>query len=194
MGRRDGAVDFCGRCVDRSGGGDGVAHADRDDRVRGTSPNHESRIGRGVHELARDCLRSDEPGVVLGEEEYRNGREIIVTSVDVSSAAYVIAERRRGLARLARLARVRLVDTMEEVCRFNVRGAAEMGAMGCMNEGYSLMCTDGVVSVWEVERGAYLYRFRERIGDVNAMVCDERHVAACSSDTTLHLWDFGAAD
>ncbi|KAL6287183.1 hypothetical protein ACE6H2_011573 [Prunus campanulata] len=133
-------------------------------------------------------------GLVLGEEEYRNGREIIVTSVDVSRAAYVIAERRRGLARLARLARVRVVDTMEEVCRFNVRGAAEMGAMGCMNEGYSLMCTDGVVSVWEVERGAYLYRFRERIGDVNAMVCDERHVAACSSDTTLHLWDFGAAD
>ncbi|XP_008229947.1 PREDICTED: transcriptional regulator STERILE APETALA [Prunus mume] len=133
-------------------------------------------------------------GVVLGDEEYRNGREIIVTSVDVSSAAYVIAERRRGLARLARLARVRLVDTMEEVCRFNVRGAAEIGAMGCMNEGYALMCTDGVVSVWEVERGTYLYRFRERIGDVNAMVCDERHVAACSSDTTLHLWDFGAAD
>ncbi|KAB2631915.1 transcriptional regulator STERILE APETALA, partial [Pyrus ussuriensis x Pyrus communis] len=127
-------------------------------------------------------------GIVLSEEEYRRG--IIVAAADVSRSAYIIVGR-RGLAS------VRWNDTQEEVCRFNVRGAAQMAVMGCMNEGCALMCVGGVVRVWEAERGAYLYSFRERIGEVNALVCDERHVAACSwgsGGTRLHLWDFGAAD
>ncbi|CAN6571438.1 unnamed protein product [Malus baccata var. baccata] len=124
-------------------------------------------------------------GIVLSEEEYRRG--IILAATDVSRSAYIIVGR-RGLAS------VRWSDTLEEVCRFNVRGAAQMAVMGCMNEGCALMCVGGVVRVWEVERGAYLYSFRERIGEVNALVCDERHVAACSGGTRLHLWDFGAAD
>lgn len=124
-------------------------------------------------------------GAVLADESYRRG--IIVTSVDVSDAACVIVGS-RGLAR------VRRVDTLQEICRFMVSGAGQMGAMGCMNGGYALMCTGGVITVWEVERGERLYSFRERVGQVNAFVCDERHVAACCSDTTLHLWDFGAQE
>lgn len=125
-------------------------------------------------------------GAVLADERYPRG--IIVTSVDVSDdAAYVIVGN-RGLAR------VRRVDTLQEMCRFMVGGAGQMGAMGCMNGGYALMCTGGAIRVWEVERGVRLNDFQEHVGQVNAFVCDERHVAAYCSDTTLHLWDFGAQE
>lgn len=121
-------------------------------------------------------------------EDYR--RRAIVTSMDVSNSAYVLVGQ-QGVAR------VRRVGTLEEVCTFTARGAAHMGAMGCMNRGYALMCIGGVIRVWEVEQhGEHhrrrLYNFRERIGEVNALVASERHVAACGCDTTLHLWDFGA--
>ncbi|PRQ52501.1 putative transcription factor WD40-like family [Rosa chinensis] len=124
-------------------------------------------------------------GEVLAEEQYRRG--IVVTATDVSDAAYVVVGN-RGLAR------VRRVDTSEELCRFSVRGAGQMGAMGCMNGGYALMCAGGVIRVWEVERGEELYTFWERVGAVNAFVCDERHVVAWGSDATLHLWDFGGQE
>lgn len=115
-------------------------------------------------------------------------RRIIVTSVDVSNAAYVIVDR-RGIAS------VRRAGTLEEICRFSVRAASQRGVMGSMNRGYALMCAGGVIRVWEVEHyGEYLYSFRERIGEVNAMVANDRHVAACTSETTLHLWDFGAEE
>lgn len=117
-------------------------------------------------------------------EDYR--RRLIVTSVDVSNSAYIIVDH-RGLAR------VRRAGTLEEICRFTVRGASQRGVMGCMNMGYALMCAGDVIRVWEVEQhGESLYGFRERIGEVNALVANERHVAASASDTTLHLWDFGA--
>ncbi|PON55050.1 Guanine nucleotide-binding protein, beta subunit [Trema orientale] len=122
-------------------------------------------------------------GLVLGEEEY----DLMVTSMDVSNSAYIIVDR-RGIAR------VRRADTLEEVCSFRVRrGAWQRGVMGCMNRGYALMCAGGVIRVWEVESGRYLYRLNEEVGDpVSAFVADERHVVACSNDATLHLWDFGA--
>ncbi|KAM1016146.1 hypothetical protein ACFX13_046619 [Malus domestica] len=150
-------------------------------RVRVTS--HETAVAcTSVRVIVFD-LRNQ--GFVLSEEEYRRG--IIVTAADVSRTAFVIVGR-RGLAS------VRRTDTLEEVCRFSVTRASQMAVMGCMNEVYALMCGGGVVRVWEGERGAYLYSFMEMIEEVNAFVCDERHVAACSGGTTLHLWDFGAAD
>ncbi|KAL6137050.1 hypothetical protein ACLB2K_062345 [Fragaria x ananassa] len=124
-------------------------------------------------------------GVVLADDEYRRG--IVVTSVDVSNGRYVVVGN-RGMAR------VRRADTAQELCRFMVIGAGQMGVLGCMNGGYALMCGGGEVRVWEVERGESLYNFEERVGAVSAFVCDERHVAAWGSDTTLHLWDFGAGE
>ncbi|KAB1208733.1 Transcriptional regulator STERILE APETALA [Morella rubra] len=122
-------------------------------------------------------------GVVLGEEECRRG--LVVTSVDVSDEAYVSVNG-RGIAR------VRRVGTLEEVCRFNVGGRGPV--VGCMNLGYALMCVGGVIRVWEVKQGENLGRFRERVGELNALVANERHVAASSTDTTIHLWDFGPQD
>ncbi|GKV18316.1 hypothetical protein SLEP1_g28714 [Rubroshorea leprosula] len=123
--------------------------------------------------------------VPLREEEHRRG--LIETSLDVNSEAYVVAESRSGIAT------VRRVDTLEEICRFGLR-QRNVIVMGSMNQGYSLMCAGGVIRVWEVEGGQYLYSFQEQIGDVNAMVADDRHVAAAGMDTTIHLWDFGAED
>ncbi|XP_062104828.1 transcriptional regulator STERILE APETALA [Humulus lupulus] len=123
-------------------------------------------------------------GLVLDDEEYATG--LMVTSVDVSNSTYIIVDRRGN-------ARVRRAGTLEELCRFSVRrGAWQRGLMGCMNRGYALMCGGSAIRVWEIERGHYLYRFPEQIEEVSAMVADERHVVACSSDSTLHLWDFGA--
>ncbi|KAG2719561.1 hypothetical protein I3843_03G258800 [Carya illinoinensis] len=120
-------------------------------------------------------------GMVLRDEEYR--RDLVVTSMDVSEEAFVSADI-RGVGR------VRRVGTMEEVCRFNVRGRG--GVVGCMNRGYALMCSGGVIRVWEAVNGDFRYNFRERIGEVNAMVANERHVAASTRDSTIHIWDFGA--
>ncbi|KAJ7960251.1 Transcriptional regulator STERILE APETALA [Quillaja saponaria] len=122
-------------------------------------------------------------GLVLREEESRRG--LIVTSLDVSSEAYILTDA-RGVAT------VRRVGTFEEICRFTLRGASQRRVIGCINLGYTLMCAGGVISVWEVEHGEYLYSLRERIDEVNAMVTNDRHVAISCSDTTIHLWDFGA--
>ncbi|GAV86754.1 WD40 domain-containing protein [Cephalotus follicularis] len=119
------------------------------------------------------------PGLILGEREYPRG--LIVTCADVSEEGFIVVDS-RGVAR------VRRVDTFEEVCRFPARGAS----VGCMNSGYAMVCAGGVIRVWEVDRGEYLYSFRERVGEVNALVANERHVAGCAMDSTIHLWDFGA--
>ncbi|XP_030460288.2 transcriptional regulator STERILE APETALA [Syzygium oleosum] len=123
-------------------------------------------------------------GVVLHDRSYRR-RGLIVTSVDVNEDAYIVVDT-RGLAV------VRHVGTSEEICRFNVRGASQGRVMGCMNQGYAFMCVAGVIRVWEVERGANLYNLAEGMGEVNALVANERHVAVYSNDATIHLWDFGA--
>ncbi|KAJ4848237.1 hypothetical protein Tsubulata_043801, partial [Turnera subulata] len=147
-------------------------------RVRVTS--RESAVACTSSRLMVFDLRN--LGVILGEEEYRRG--IIVSSFDVYDEAYIVVDG-RGMAS------VRRVSNMEEVCRFSVR--TQRAIMGCMNGGYALMCAGGMIRAWEIEqRGAYLYSFRERIGEVNALVADERHVAAASNETTIHLWDFGA--
>ncbi|KAL2502459.1 Transcriptional regulator STERILE APETALA [Forsythia ovata] len=122
-------------------------------------------------------------GIVLQEEEFP--REIAVSCFDTNGESMVIVDSRAR-------ASVRRVDTLEEVCRFTVRGSSQRGILGCVNGGYGLMCVGGVIRVWEIEHGAYLYNFRERIGICNALIADERHVAACSADATIHLWDFGA--
>uniref|UniRef100_A0A6N2MG97 F-box domain-containing protein n=1 Tax=Salix viminalis TaxID=40686 RepID=A0A6N2MG97_SALVM len=125
-------------------------------------------------------------GVILREEDFTNRRGILVGSFDVCNEAYVIADGRGN-------ASVRRADTSEEVCGFTVR--PPRGVLGCMNGGYVLTCAGGVIRVWQIEqpgRQEYLYSFGERLGEVNALVADERHVAAASGDTNIHLWDFGA--
>ncbi|GFZ07561.1 transducin/WD40 repeat-like superfamily protein [Actinidia rufa] len=123
------------------------------------------------------------PGVVFCEEEILPG--LIVGSVDACDAAFVIVDA-RGTAS------VRRANTLEELCGFNVSGASQRNVLGCMNPGYALMCAGGVIRAWEIDNGVYCYSFRERIGEATAMVADDRYVAASTSDTSVHLWDFGA--
>ena len=120
------------------------------------------------------------PEFPLHDRESRRG--LIVNSMDTNNEAFIIVDSRGR-------AIVRRADTLEEICRFNTRLG---NVMGCMNLGYALMCAGGVTRVWEIEHGQHLYSFGENIGAVNAMVGDDRHVAAASRDTTIHLWDFGA--
>ncbi|KAL8488596.1 hypothetical protein ACS0TY_024301 [Phlomoides rotata] len=121
-------------------------------------------------------------GVVLHEEEFVRG--VIVGCFDCNDEAALITDR-RGAASLRRLV------SLEEVCRFRVRGGR---VLGCVNSGYGVIITaEGVIRVWEIEGGDYLYHFRERMGECNAIVCDDRYVAAVASSTgIIHLWDFGA--
>lgn len=155
-------------------------------RVRVTS--HESAVACTSSRVIIFDLRNQ--GMVLGERGY--GRGIYVTSVDVNTEAYIVVENRELENQNRRLAIVRRVDTFEEVCRFSLRADRNVNVMGCMNQGYALMCVEGVIRVWEVEGGEYMYSFRERIGEeVIAFVGDDRHVAA-SCGTNIHLWDFGA--
>ncbi|KDP29922.1 hypothetical protein JCGZ_18491 [Jatropha curcas] len=120
--------------------------------------------------------------VILHEEEYRRGN--IVGCFDVWNEAYIEVNN-RGTAR------VRRVDTLQEICRFNIR--PQRGMLGCINGGYALICAGGVIRVWEIERtGEYLDSFGDGVGEVNALVGNDRHVAAASGDATIHVWDFGA--
>lgn len=124
-------------------------------------------------------------GNILGERRYQR-RGLIVTAMDTSGESYIAVDTRGQ-------AIVHHANSGEELCRFPVRGASRGRVMGCMNLGYALMSVGGVVRVYDVEVGRELYSFVEMIGEVNAMVANERHVAAYSSDTALiHLWDFGA--
>ncbi|KAG6411522.1 hypothetical protein SASPL_129605 [Salvia splendens] len=85
---------------------------------------------------------------------------------------------------------LRLLMDADEVCRFRVRGHP---TLGCINAGYAVIVSSGVIRVWEIERGECLYSFRERIGgDCSAIVADERRVAAAAQGGIIHLWDFGA--
>ncbi|KAA8526615.1 hypothetical protein F0562_008182 [Nyssa sinensis] len=123
-------------------------------------------------------------GIVLGEEEFR--RRIIVGTFDASNEAFAVVNS-RGVAR------VRRVFTLEQVCRFPVEVESMRGLLGCMNGVgvYALMCGQGFITAWDSEDGRRLYDFTERIGEANAMVADDRYVAASSTDGTIHLWDFG---
>ncbi|KAJ8564428.1 hypothetical protein K7X08_000888 [Anisodus acutangulus] len=123
-------------------------------------------------------------GIIIRAEPSRRG--LIVASFDARNETLVAVDI-RGMASVRSMA-----HDLEEICRFNVRGANQRGVVGCMNGGYAMMWVGNVIRVWNIENGAYLYRLRERIGNINAIIADERYVAACSSDATIHLSDFGA--
>lgn len=152
-------------------------------RVRVT--NQESAIAcTSLRIIAFDL---ENQGVVLGEEEFSRG--LIVGCFDARDESILIVDGRGS----ASVRRVGALD--DEVCRFMVRGAGQGGVLGCMNGGYAMfyITTGGMIRVWNAENGENLYTLRERIGEANALIADERHVAAaCSSDSTIHLWDFGA--
>lgn len=152
------------------------------------------RVRATRHQTAVACTSSrvivfdlENQGVVLREQELRRG--ITVGCFDANDDAALITDG-RGAATLRRL------TELEEICRFRVRGggAQQRGGriLGCINGGYGVVVNGGVVRVWEVEGGEYLYSFRERMGDCNAIVADERYVAAAADGGIIHLWDFGA--
>ncbi|GKA45013.1 transcriptional regulator sterile apetala [Tanacetum coccineum] len=118
--------------------------------------------------------------VILGEEEIV--RRINVGGADAYDTALMFVNS-RGLAN------VRHVASLVEKCGFMARGGL---VLGCINGGYSFICGRTGIRVWELDYGGYLYVLRERIGDATALIADERYVAACTSDNTIHLWDFGA--
>ncbi|KAL1531062.1 transcriptional regulator STERILE APETALA-like [Salvia divinorum] len=119
-------------------------------------------------------------GVILVELVLARG--IMLGCFDANYYAALIADQ-RGIASL------RWLMDANEICRFRVRGPA----LGCINAGYAVIINSGVIRVWEIERGQYLYTFRERIGgDCSAIIADERRVAAAAQGGIIHLWDFGA--
>ncbi|KAL3623924.1 hypothetical protein CASFOL_032740 [Castilleja foliolosa] len=148
-------------------------------RVRVTS--HDTAVACTSLRVVSFDLRNQ--GVVLGEEESRRG--IIVGSFDAVNESALITDARSS-------ATVRRVANLEEVCRFTLRGGRVGEIMGCVNGGYGVICVGGVIRVWEIENGEYLYRFREAIGDISGIIANERYVAAYSIDGTIHIWDFGA--
>lgn len=123
------------------------------------------------------------PGNLLGDEEFE--RELIGGAFDVSDETFLLMDG-NGVGS------VRKLGTLEELCRFTVADAARGSVLGCINVGNALICARGMVRVWETEHGGYLYSLREMVGEANAMVADDRHVVACSPDSIIHLWDFGA--
>ncbi|MBA0758121.1 hypothetical protein Gotri_021144 [Gossypium trilobum] len=145
-------------------------------RVRVTS--QESAVACTSNKYMVLDLRN--PAFPLHDRE--SARGFIVNSLDTNNEAFIIVDNRGRAV-------VRRADTLEELCRFNTRLG---NLMGCMNLGYALLCAAGVIRVWGIEHGQYLYSFGENIGAVNAMAGDDRHVAAASSNSTIHLWDFGA--
>ncbi|KAE8671083.1 hypothetical protein F3Y22_tig00111996pilonHSYRG00143 [Hibiscus syriacus] len=120
------------------------------------------------------------PVFPLHDRESRIG--LMVNSLDTNNEANITVDNRGR-------ATVRRANTLEELYRFNTRLGS---VMSCTNLVYSLMCAGGVIRVWEIEHGQYLYSFAENVGAENAMVGDDQHVAMASSDTRIHLWDFGA--
>lgn len=127
-------------------------------------------------------------GVLLREHQYQP-RGLIVTATDTAGDSYIAVDTRGQ-------ATVRRTNSDDEVCRFQVepaRGTSHGRVMGCMNLGYTIMSVAGVIRVYDVEVGRELYTLAERIDEVNAIVVNERHVAAyCSATSLIHLWDFGA--
>ncbi|XP_041997875.1 transcriptional regulator STERILE APETALA-like [Salvia splendens] len=120
---------------------------------------------------------------VLEEREEEFPREIVVGAFDAYNDLAMVPDA-QGEATVRRVQ-----GGMEEVCRFTMR---EGVSFGCMNGGYGVTWGGGVIRVWDIEHGQYLYSFRERIGECNALIADERFVAACCDDAIIHLWDFGA--
>ncbi|KAK4769924.1 hypothetical protein SAY87_030456 [Trapa incisa] len=151
-------------------------------RVRVTG--HESVVACTSTRVITIHLR-DQGVLVLDQRQYRRG--LIVMAMDANAECYVVVDTRGQAA-------VRRVDTGVEVCRrFVVRGAGEGRLIGCMNLGYAMMCTRGVIDVWDVERGEYLYSLAERVEEVNVIVANEQLVAGyCGEAATIHLWIFGA--
>ncbi|KAL0451500.1 UNVERIFIED_CONTAM: Transcriptional regulator STERILE APETALA [Sesamum latifolium] len=150
-------------------------------RVRVTS--HENAVAcTSLRVIVFDLANQ---GIVLGEQDIRRG--ITVASFDSNNESTLITDS-RGTAS------VRRVADLEEMCRFTIRGASQQRGriLGCVNGGYGVVFGGGVIRVWEIEHGGYLYSFRERIGECNALTADDSYVAACSPDGILHLWDFRA--
>ena len=142
--------------------------------------DEESNIGLIVTTL--DVNRKPEVLLHEGGEEFNVG-----LIEDVSHEAFIIVDRNGR-------ARVRRVSTLDQLYAFRIRAAWLEGLMGCMNLCYALMCAGGVIRVWDVEgyngqRPAA--RISERVGEANAMVANDRHVALACADRSIRLWDFG---
>ncbi|CAA0814707.1 Transcriptional regulator STERILE APETALA [Striga hermonthica] len=151
-------------------------------RVRVTAQGH--AVACTAHRVIAFDLQN-QVATVCGDEQSRRG--IIVGSFDSNHDSLLVAD---GRGR----AHVRRVGDLGEVSRFAVRrGSGRMGkVLGCMNSGCAVLSVGGLIRVWGIESGEYLYSFSERMEECSAIVVDETRVAACSSDGIVHVWNFGA--
>ncbi|KAK9151236.1 hypothetical protein Syun_009545 [Stephania yunnanensis] len=122
---------------------------------------------------------------ILVERELQT--RVTVESVDLVGELFLVVDS-RGVGR------VRRVDSLGRVSRFRVRGVdeGEEPLIACMNGGCVFVWARSEIRVWSVEHGARLYSLEERVDEATALAADERHLVACSSDGSIHLWDFGA--
>ncbi|KAK4431865.1 Transcriptional regulator STERILE APETALA [Sesamum alatum] len=122
-------------------------------------------------------------GIVLESDEPR--RQLMVGLFDANDEWALVADDRGVVS-------VRHVEDLEEKCWFRLGGRYLRRVLGCVNSGYAVICSEGEIMVYEVEHGEYLYNFREEIGHCKALIADEKCVAACSANGTIHLWYFEA--
>ncbi|KAF5198004.1 Transcriptional regulator sterile apetala, partial [Thalictrum thalictroides] len=157
------------------------------------SSNQESVVvvaSTAVRLMSLEIRNDDGMMIVLNEEQLMPvERRLIVDSVDVNSNTHrlMIVDNRR----FARIRRVGVGD-FEEVCRFRIRRGGGGRLMGCINGGCVFIWNGGMIRTWDARQGEFLYNLMDRIGEVTALIADDRHVACTCADGTIHLWDFGA--
>ncbi|CAL9053481.1 unnamed protein product [Musa banksii] len=143
----------------------------------------------GCTASSMEVVDLNDSGTILNQLELPHGA--VVDSVDACEGRVMAADS-RGLAK------VREVPTLQELCRFGtgrrVEGQQQQGTgrvKACMNWCYGIVCSGRGVRVWDATTGAYLYSFRERIGEAAVAAASDRYVSAWADDSGLHLWDFG---
>ncbi|XP_065036781.1 transcriptional regulator STERILE APETALA-like [Musa acuminata AAA Group] len=143
----------------------------------------------GCTASSMEVVDLNDSGTILNQLELPHGA--VVDSVDACEGRVMAADS-RGLAK------VREVPTLQELCRFGtgrrVEGQQQQGTVrvkACMNWCYAIVCSGRGVRVWDATTGAYLYSFRERIGEAAVAAASDRYISAWADDSGLHLWDFG---
>jgi hypothetical protein len=134
----------------------------------------------------------ENPGFIINELALQQG-DLAVDSVDATREGKIVYVDLNGLAKVCQ------VPTLDEVCSFDPLRRDMQGqhlgeaarVVTCMNWGY-VVCFSDWAGAWDALTGEFLYRFRERIGNVVMAVANNRYVVAWSADSGLHLWDFGA--
>ncbi|KAL4184788.1 hypothetical protein AMTRI_Chr10g2860 [Amborella trichopoda] len=161
------------------------------DAVRGwrllTEPHRTlGRVRVGAGGLVVACTES-RVSVVFGAEDeiYESFGDFMVGCFDAHGERCLVVSRDEE-------ATIRHLPDLNRTCEFEVEGVATNEALGCMNWTQGFVCSEGVIGTWDLRSGENLYHFREDLGEATAIVADDLHVAAVTTDALLHLWSFAA--